>query len=425
MNKILLIIKREYLTRVRKKTFVISTLLFPLLYLGLIFGTGYIAAKSGSNLRIAIIDSSGYFDKGKIERENLQDSSTVLSLVSLPADSLRTNFSTMGYDGYIVIPAKVDWETGIKKLPFHTSRTLSLDGAVPLKRKLNNIWNTVKNEKLGIDETKKKVLEESEISVETENVNDTTANSGTASAMGIIAAILIYFILMIYGSQVMMGVMEEKTTRIAEVIISSVKPFQLMLGKIIGIGLVALTQVLLWITFIFVIYNVTKATGAASSMSGMIGGIQKVFTSTNISLITCCFVFYLIGGFFFYASMFAAIGSAVNEDMREAQSLSFPLMMPIIFSIVTMQVVIKDPTSALSVWGSIIPFTSPIYMMARIPFGVPGTVPWWQLGLSMLSLIGGFIFTTWFAGKIYRTGILMYGKKPSWKEMMKWAFRKN
>jgi ABC-2 type transport system permease protein len=425
MNKILLIIKREYLTRVRKKTFVISTLLFPLLYLGLIFGTGYIAAKSGSNLRIAIIDSSGYFDKGKIERENLQDSSSVLSLVTLPADSLKTNFSTMGYDGYIVIPAKVEWETGIKKLPFHTSRTLSLEGAVPLKRKLNNIWNTVKNEKLGIDETKKKVLEESEISVETENVNDTTANSGTASAMGIIAAILIYFILMIYGSQVMMGVMEEKTTRIAEVIISSVKPFQLMLGKIIGIGLVALTQVLLWITFIFVIYNVTKATGAASSMSGMIGGIQKVFTTTNISFITFCFVFYLIGGFFFYASMFAAIGSAVNEDMREAQSLSFPLMMPIIFSIVTMQVVIKDPTSALSVWGSIIPFTSPIYMMARIPFGVPGTVPWWQLGLSMLSLIGGFIFTTWFAGKIYRTGILMYGKKPNWKEMMKWAFRKN
>jgi ABC-2 type transport system permease protein len=425
MNKILLIIKREYLTRVRKKTFVISTLLFPLLYLGLIFGTGYIAAKSGSNLHIAVIDSSGYFDKGKIERENMQDSSTVLTLLTIPSDSLKANFTTMGYDGYVVIPANVDWETGIKKLPFHTSRTLSIEGARPLKRKLNNIWNTVKNEKLGIDETKKKVLEESEISVETENVNDTSANSGTASAMGIIAAILIYFILMIYGSQVMMGVMEEKTTRIAEVIISSVKPFQLMLGKIIGIGLVALTQVLLWITFIFIIYNVTKATGAASSMSGMIGGIQKIFTSTNIPLITFCFVFYLIGGFFFYASMFAAIGSAVNEDMREAQSLSFPLMMPIIFSIVTMQVVIKDPTGPLAVWGSMIPFTSPIYMMARIPFGVPGTVPWWQLGLSMATLIGGFIFTTWFAGKIYRTGILMYGKKPSWKEMMKWAFRKN
>ncbi|MEI9807848.1 MAG: ABC transporter permease [Bacteroidota bacterium] len=425
MNKILLIIKREYLTRVRKKTFLISTLLFPLLYLALIFGTGYITAKSGSNLRIAAIDSSGYFDKGKIERENALDSSTVLSLVNVPADSLKANFSTMGYDGYIIIPAGTNWETGIKRLPFYTSRTLSLEGAVPLKRKLNNIWNIIKNEKLGIDETKKKVLEESSISVNPENVNDTRANSGTASVMGIIAAILIYFILMMYGSQVMMGVMEEKTNRIAEVIISSVKPFQLMLGKIVGIGLVALTQVLLWITFIFIIYNVTKASGAAASMSGVIGSIQEVFTSTNIPLILFCFVFYLIGGFFFYASLFAAIGSAVNEDMREAQSLSFPLMMPIIFSIVTMQAVIRDPTSGLSVWGSIIPFTSPIYMMARIPFGVPGTVPWWQLGVSMLTLVAGFIFTTWFAGKIYRTGILMYGKKPSWKEMMKWAFRKN
>jgi ABC-2 type transport system permease protein len=425
MNKILLIIKREYLTRVRKKTFVISTLLFPLLYLGLIFGTGYIAAKSGSNLRIAVIDSSGYFDKGKIERENLQDSSNILSLVTISPDSLKKNFATMGYDGYIVIPAGVNWETGIKKLPFHTSRTLSLEGSVPVKRKLNNIWNTVKNEKLGIDETKKKVLEESEISVATENVNDTTANSGTASVLGFISALLIYFILMIYGSQVMMGVMEEKTTRIAEVIISSVKPFQLMLGKVIGIGLVALTQVLLWIIFVFVIYNVTKATGSASSMSGAIGNIQQVFASTNFSYVLFCFVFYLIGGFFFYASMFAAIGSAVNEDMREAQSLSFPLMMPIIFSIVTMQVVIKDPTGPLATWGSIIPFTSPIYMMARVPFGVPGTVPFWQLGLSIICLIAGFIFTTWFAGKIYRTGILMYGKKPSWKELIKWGFRKN
>jgi len=425
MNKILLIIKREYLTRVRKKTFVISTLLFPLLYLGLIFGTGYIAAKSGSSLHIAIIDSSGYFDKGKIERENLQDSSSVLTLVTIPSDSLKKNFVSLGYDGYIIVPDTLNWETGIKKLPLHTSRTLSLEGSVPVKRKLNSIWNTVKNEKLGIDETKKKVLEESEISVSTENVNDTTANSGTASVLGFISALLIYFILMIYGSQVMMGVMEEKTTRIAEVIISSVKPFQLMLGKVIGIGLVALTQVLLWIVFVFVIYNVTKATGSAASMSGAIGSVQQVFASTNFSYVLFCFVFYLIGGFFFYASMFAAIGSAVNEDMREAQSLSFPLMMPIIFSIVTMQVVIKDPTGPLATWGSIIPFTSPIYMMARVPFGVPGTVPFWQLGLSIICLIGGFIFTTWFAGKIYRTGILMYGKKPSWKELIKWGLRKN
>jgi ABC-2 type transport system permease protein len=137
-----------------------------------------------------------------------------------------------------------------------------------------------------------------------------------------------------------------------------------------------------------------------------------------------CFIFYLLGGFFFYSSLYAAIGSAINEDMREAQSLSFPITMLVIFSIALMAPVIKDPNSSLAIWASIIPFSSPIIMMVRIPFGVPNTVPWWQLGLSMASLIAGFMFTTWFAARIYRTGILMYGKKPSWKEMIKWAFRK-
>ena len=425
MHKILLIIQREYLTRVRKKTFLISTLLFPILYLGLIFGTGYITAKSGSSLKIAIIDSSGYFDKGKIERENQLDSSATLVPVALSADSLKASFEKLGYDGYVIVPADTKWEEGLKGLSLKTSRTLSMEGANPIERKLNNIWNVVKNEKLGIDETKKKMIEDSRVDVVPENVNDQTANSMTASILGIVAAVLTYIILMLYGSQVMMGVMEEKTNRIAEVIVSSVKPFQLMLGKIVGIGLVALTQITLWLVAVFLIYNVTKASGSAGSMQGMIGGMQQVFSSVNVPFMLFFFLFYLLGGFFFYASLFAAVGSAVNEDMREAQSLSFPLMMPIIFAIVTMQAVIKDPTGPLAVWGSIIPFTSPIYMMARIPFGVPGTVQWWELGLSMLFMIGGFIFTTWFAGKIYRTGILMYGKKPSWKELIKWGFRKN
>ncbi|RYY54151.1 MAG: ABC transporter permease [Chitinophagaceae bacterium] len=425
MNKILLIIRREYLTRVRKKTFLISTLLFPVLYFGLIVGTGYITAKSGKSLKIAMIDSSGYFDKGKVERENQADSSATIVPVSIAADSLKANFESLGYDGYVIIPANTNWEDGLDNLSLKTSRTLSVESARPLERKLNNIWNSVKNEKLGIDEIKKKTMENSRVEVVPENVNDETANSTIASILGVVAAVLTYIILMIYGSQVMMGVMEEKTSRIAEVIVSSVKPFQLMLGKILGIGLVALTQVGLWLVTVLIIYNVTKGTTSAGGMQGMIGGMQEVFTSVNIPFMIFFFLFYLLGGFFFYASLFAAVGSAVNEDMREAQSLSFPLMMPIIFSIITMQAVIKDPTGPLAVWGSIIPFTSPIYMMARIPFGVPGTVQWWELAVSMLSLIGGFIFTTWFAGKIYRTGILMYGKKPSWKELIKWGFRKN
>jgi ABC-2 type transport system permease protein len=191
----------------------------------------------------------------------------------------------------------------------------------------------------------------------------------------------------------MMGVMEEKTNRIAEVIVSSVKPFQMMLGKILGIGMVALTQFFLWIAFVFIVYNIGKASGSGGMANAMVGNMQAMFSSVNVPLILFCFGFYFLAGFFFYASLYGAIGSAV--------------------------------TSPIAVWASIIPFSSPIVMMARIPFGVPNTVPWWQLGLSMASLIIGFIITVWFAGKIYRTGILMYGKKPSWKEMLRWAFRKN
>ena len=197
-----------------------------------------------------------------------------------------------------------------------------------------------------------------------------------------------------------------------------------MIGKIIGIGMVALTQFLIWIACIFLIYNISKTTGNGGTTSEMVGKIQEVFTSTNIPLIVGCFIFYLLAGFFFYSSLYAAIGSAINEDMREAQSLSFPITMLIIFSIALMTPAISNPSSSLAVWASIIPFSSPIVMMARIPFGVPNTVPWWQLGLSMVLLIAGFMCTTWFAARIYRTGILMYGKKPSWKEMIKWAFRK-
>jgi ABC-2 type transport system permease protein len=292
--------------------------------------------------------------------------------------------------------------------------------------KINSIWSKIKSEKLGIDENKREILNKSKITLDAKNEKDEKSNAKIAGYVGYACGFLIYFIMLIYGSQVMMGVMEEKTSRIAEVMVSSIRPFQLMLGKIIGIGLVALTQFALWIAFIFVIYNITKASGSANTnISGLVGDVQEAFTSINIPLIIFCFAFYLLGGFFFYSSLYAAIGSAVNEDMREAQSLSFPVTLLVIFSIALMTSAMADPTGPVAFWASIIPISSPIVMMARIPFGVPGTVPWWQLGLSMALLILGFLFTTWFAGKIYRTGILMYGKKPTWKEMIKWAFKKS
>jgi ABC-2 type transport system permease protein len=413
------------MTRVRKKTFILSTVLFPLLYLGLIFFSGYLANSSGRKLNLALIDSSGYFTKERIDAANRTDSFSLFTLITGSADSVKSNLKKNGFDGYFVIPDSANWERPLKNIPIRTTRTLSLAGAAPVEAKLNKIWNELKNEKLGIDEVKKEILEHSSISLQPADLENNNNNSGIAGIIGSISALLIYIILMLYGSQVMMGVMEEKTNRIAEVIVSSVKPFQLMMGKILGIGLVCLTQVLLWIVFIFLIYNITAMSGKGDAMSGMVGQVQAVFTGTNMTLIVGCFVFYLLGGFFFYSSLFAAVGSAVNEDMREAQSLSFPLMMPIIFSMLIMGGVIKDPSGPLAFWGSMIPFTSPIIMMVRLPFGAPGTVAWWELGLSMALLIGGFIFTSWFAGKIYRTGILMYGKKPSWKELIKWAFRKN
>lgn len=426
MSKTLLIIQREYLTRVRKRTFIISTLLFPLLYLGLIFGIGYIGSKSGSRLKVAVVDYSGYFDKGQFERANQTDNSTIMNLVTEDTTTLKTTYKSQDYDGFLIIPPAPDWKKGIKSVSFRKDKKLGTEASSQIERKLQRIWDGIKNEKLGIDEDTKEIIRESTISVKSADIKGEDANEGTAAGIGFVAGFMIYLILLIYGSQVMMGVMEEKTNRIAEVIISSVKPFQLMLGKIIGIGLVALTQFLLWIVFVLIIYNVTKASGSNSEMmSNMVGKLQETFANINIPFILFCFGFYFLGGFFFYASLYAAVGSAVNEDMREAQSLSFPITMLVIFSIAMLSVAMRDPSGPVAFWGSIIPFSSPIIMMARIPFGVPETVPYWQLALSMVLLIGGFVFSVWLSGKIYRTGILMYGKKPSWKELIKWAFRKN
>lgn len=424
MKKILLIIQREYLVRVRKKSFIITTLLFPLLYVGLIFGTAYMSEKGTTRLKIAVVDSSGKFTQTRIDKENAMDNSSTLVLLNENVDSLNKHFEDKGFDGYVVIPSNTVIENRPDQIVIKSNRTLGLVSGV--QTKLNNIWNEIKYEELGIDMEKRQLLNDSKLSVQAENMQDKGANADIAAVIGYVSGFLIYFILIIYGSQIMMGVMEEKTGRIAEIMVSSVKPFQMMMGKIIGIALVALTQFFLWIAFIFIIYNATKSGSVAgnSNVSQLVGGVQTVFTSVNVPLVVGMFAFYFLGGFFFYASLYAAIGSAVNEDMREAQSLSFPVTMIVIFAIFILMVAMKDPTGHLAVWGSIIPFTSPIVMMARIPYGVPGTVPYWQLGLSIVLLIATFILTAWFAGKIYRTGILMYGKKPTWKEMIKWALRK-
>ncbi len=425
MNKTFIIIQREYLTRVRKKTFIISTLLFPLLYVGLIFGMGYLAESSQQVLNIALIDRSGYFEQTVLDQENAIDPSSKVSLISEKAEDVLHDPEAAGFDGYIRIPA-LDWRMGNDSIWLESKKSYGSGTTAAVQAKLNRIWNRIKNDSLSIDESKQAILQGSQLSIRPRNLEDKNANANLAEVIGYIAGLLIYMILLIYGSQVMMGVMEEKTNRIAEVLVSSVRPFQMMMGKIVGIGLVALTQFLLWIGFVFLVYNITKATGnGLTSASSMVGAMQEVITGINMPLILFCFGFYFLGGFFFYSSLYAAIGSAVNEDLREAQSLSFPVTMLVIISIALMTTAIANPTGPIAVWASLIPFSSPIVMMARIPYGVPGTVPWWQLGLSMILLILGFLGTVWFAAKIYRTGILMYGKKPSWGEMLKWVFRKS
>lgn len=423
MNKIFLIIQREFNTRVRKKTFIISTLLFPLLYIALIFGTTYLGEKTSTRLKIALVDSSGKFTQARVDAANAADHSSSLVLVDQDPRQLAESFENDGYDGYVVIPASTVITHAPDQITIKSNRTL---GTVPgVQSKLNTIWNEIKYEELGIDSIKKETLNDSRLAVKAENLKDKGADGTNAMIIGYVAGFLIYFILLIYGSQVMMGVMEEKTNRIAEVMVSSVRPFQLMLGKIIGIALVALTQFLLWIAFVFIVYNLTRtASTNSAAMQGAVAAAQGVFNSVNLPLLLFLFAFYFLGGFFFYSSLYAAIGSAVNEDMREAQSLSFPVTMIIIFAIFLLTIAMRNPTSSVAVWASIIPFTSPIVMMARVAYGVPGTVPYWQLGLSMALLIAGFLLMVWLAGKIYRTGILMYGKKPSWKEMLKWALKK-
>jgi ABC-2 type transport system permease protein len=234
----------------------------------------------------------------------------------------------------------------------------------------------------------------------------------------------------------MRGVMEEKVNRIAEVIVSSVKPTQLMMGKILGIGAVGLVQFLIWIILGLVINLVitpligvdsqaTAKMGEAAQQVQQQGGVAAFLAQIDIPLVLGCFIFYFLGGYFLYSSLFAAVGSAVNEDPQDAQSLLLPVMIPIIIAIVIAMKAVNDPTSNLAVFGSLFPLTSPVVMMARVAHGIPDGLSTWELIVSMLLLILGFIGTTWVAAKIYRTGILLYGKKVTWKEMWKWAVRKN
>ncbi len=440
MNKTWIIIKREYLSRVKKKTFILSTLLTPIIIAGVLGAIIFITVKNISEEKIAVVDSQG------ILKSNLESTKTVNYSFVTGIDT--SNFVAKGYSAILLAP-----NSGINNTPnfkIITEKSLSRFADERIRKDINRaLENNMISQELKVDPKKIDSIKNraETVSISTtkrgEDGNMKESNLDIASAIGYITGFLIYITLFIYGVMVMRGVMEEKTNRIAEVIISSVRPFQLMLGKIIGIGAVGLTQFLIWIILISVLTTIAGSLippellqQVQQSQDGMPGSsaqssdaiktlasAQNTLSSINWGLVVFCFLFYFLGGYLFYASLYAAVGSAVNEDTQDAQSLSLPIAMPIVLGIFIMMNAINDPGSSLATWASIIPFFSPIVMMARIPFGVPDTVPYWQLGLSMVSLVIGFIFTTWLSAKIYRTGILSYGKKPSFKQIMKWIVR--
>jgi ABC-2 type transport system permease protein len=429
MSKTGLIISREYFTRVKKKSFLLTTILVPIVIIGFYAAIIAISLKGGTDeTSVAVLDESGI----------LNDSSAAgvkaikLSFIKNETEqSFTRKYKDQGYKAFLYVP-KFNIDSS-QKFMVHSQSSLSLGTSSALERMLNK---AIENKRLiakGIDPTVFKAISSN---ASLENTIDSKeggkkGNAGVAYGVSFLCGILIYMMMIIYGTQVMRGVMEEKTNRIAEVIVSSVKPFQLMLGKIIGIGAVGLTQFAIWIILMVALQGVIplifpgmmdQVTGGGNipSEAGMVNTVMQGLSSLPIFKIVSLFLFYFLGGYLTYASLFAAIGSVVSEDQQDAQQLVFPVLMPIILGFVMMAQTINNPHSNMAIFGSLFPLTSPIVMMGRITYDIPV----WQLATSMLLLIGCFLFFTWITGKIYRTGILMYGKKPSWKEMMKWAFRK-
>jgi len=431
MNKILLIIQREYLSRVKKRSFLVITFLVPALLIGMIILVGFLTNKGSDKItKVTVIDESGIFASKFKNSEVINFSISGQNLAEAKNETLKED---AGY--LLVIPKNI--KTGQPEI--FSKRGPGLLILDNIQSQMNDILRAKMLADAGINqETLDNIKPDIDIiSKEISPEGEKDSSAGAAYGVGFAAAVLIYMSLFIYGAQVMRGVIEEKTTRIIEVIISSVKPFQLMMGKIIGIGLVGLTQFLLWIVLLTTLTTVagkmfmpqnpvkteqvsgkhttTMAEQPNPGNPAMIGAV-KALQTIPFGYIFTCFMVYFLGGYMLYSALFAAVGSAVDND-TETQQFMFPITLPLLFTyILSFSFIINNPDSTLAIWLSMIPFTSPIAMMVRIPFGVPD----WQLFLSIALLVAGFIFTTWVAARIYRVGILMYGKKASYRELVKW-----
>ena len=430
MDKLWLIIQREYLTRVKKKSFILITLLSPIIFVALFAGK--------EKKSVVVRDDSGIFVAAG-------DSSARASftLSQEPLDVLKSTYKNKGFDGVLHIP---QLQAGADKvsLSYFSEGQLSLSVVGYIEDQVSSQIETKKIKDAGYSEEVMKNfktsvgIEQEELAFNKEGKLVETGkknNAGLATAIGFISGFVIYIVLIFYGAMIMRSVMEEKTTRIVEVIISSVKPFQLMLGKILGVSAVGLTQMLIWIIMTVVLSSVATAflhVDPASIQPAMgpmsqpppdvtMSQASEVFeaiTSQNWGYILPLFLFYFVGGYFIYASLFAAVGASMGDDMGESQSLSMVAMAPIILSIILISPIIENPTSALARWMSIFPLFSPVLMPARLAF----EPPWWEVILSMVLLAGSAVFFVWLSGRIYRVGVLLYGKKATLKEMLKWTF---
>lgn len=428
MNKLLLIIKREFFSKVRNKTFIVMTFLSPLLAVGLSLFIGYLMSMKSDQKTIAIHDQSGLF----ASEFKTDDETKYIDLTSVNLQVLKDSIVAESYEGLLVIP-KIDTSKSIEKSIQYISN--DSPNTLFLKKTETTISKKITSqnfEKLGLD-TLTISKANAKVSISLSKANGQQSLKGLNEIkVGIGGAFgyLIMMFIIIYGNMVMRSVIEEKTSRIIEVIISSVKPFQLMMGKIIGTSLAGVLQFLIWailgVSAMFILSSVFGVESASSSQQSMqmakqqMGGDFWVYLNEiknlPIATILLCFMIYFIGGYFLYSSFYAAIGAAVDNE-TDSQQFLLPIIMPLVLGVyIGFASVLNDPHGTMATVFSMVPLTSPIVMMMRIPFGVP----WYEILISITILFATFFGVVWFASKIYRVGILMYGKKPTWGELIKW-----
>ena len=416
MNKIFLIIKREYLVRVKKKSFIIMTILAPILMASLIIVPVFLANQDQQNRLIAVSEDDTKYSSKINDTDNINFE----IITEDESEKIRKNLTDSPY--YAILDIKNDTFT------LFASQQIGLNIRNSIQNQLEKIIEREKLKQAGIDI---KIIENSKtkINIETKIIDTkgeaTDSNTEASIGIGFITGILIYMFIFMYGTMVMRGVIEEKTNRIVEIIISSVKPFQLMMGKIIGVALVGLTQFILWILLTIIIssfaelflIDATEITNNTDTInqSLILDEITKLTGGIDLIKIFLSFIFFFLFGYLMYSALFAAVGSAVDAE-ADTQQFVLPITIPLILAFILIQPVMDNPDGTLAFWLSMNPLTSPVIMMVRLPFGVDI----WELVLSMILLILGFIITTYLAAKIYRTGILMYGKKISYKELWKW-----